>query len=641
MTCPTNAAEFRLAIVGGGPRSTYALERLAASIHRWPGQLRLDIFDPSGAFGAGWVHTWDQPPFAFLNRTSEEISFSADSSVTAARDIRPGAQEDTLATWVDQHEVPTLQAPTGRWLPRSVHGLALKAAFEAHVDQLRHSGRVDVHLHPHEVVGISSEDAQLLLRTSTGEVVPVDHALLVTGHAPHDPLRVPEQACLLAAAAASTSTVIASPYPLGEGLSEDAVAPGSDVVLRGTGLVAVDVVLHLTLGRGGRFVAGRDDVLVYEPSGREPGSVHAVSSSGIFPFARPAELSQTSPFIDSGNGRFLTRDALRRLRATYGRGERQRLDFDLEVLPIVILEMAHQYYSVGESGPVADAAARSVQAAYDAFLDGRVVEHATDLADAYVDSRRWAVPAFSWAWLCDPAASIRLQGKDRQAALAQHIEDDVEESWRGVRTSGLKAATSGVWRELRPLIAAAVDDGGLTIESARRFRSLHHRLHNRFANGPAPEVMRMMAALQRAGVLHLARGGGVVPGEHRLSVECDGSLHDTDHVVEAYLPPFHPDTTRTSLYRHMRDAGLLRLTHDGVDITPDHHPIGTGGFPDERLTILGPTLEGSRAFQISALRPQCDHEVMRNIVDWLDQVMDEVASRSAHSNPVMKETVPS
>ena len=39
--------------------------------------------------------------------------------------------------------------------------------------------------------------------------------------------------------------------------------------------------------------------------------------------------------------------------------------------------------------------------------------------------------------------------------------------------------------------------------------------------------------------------------------------------------------------------------------------------------ILGPPLEGRRAFQISALRPDCNHEVMRQLVVWLDHLIEE------------------
>src|SRR5690606_33022375 len=55
-------------------------------------------------------------------------------------------------------------------------------------------------------------------------------------------------------------------YPL-ESLSS--IPPGARVGVRGMGLAAVDVVLMLTVGRGGRFTPSEDG-LAYRASGREP-----------------------------------------------------------------------------------------------------------------------------------------------------------------------------------------------------------------------------------------------------------------------------------------------------------------------------------------------------------------------------------
>ncbi|QWL30282.1 FAD/NAD(P)-binding protein [Rathayibacter toxicus] len=71
----TSTITWRVAIVGAGPRATYTLERLSASIYRIPDEARLEIhvFDQSGYFGAGTIHAWDQPECSLMNRTADQV----------------------------------------------------------------------------------------------------------------------------------------------------------------------------------------------------------------------------------------------------------------------------------------------------------------------------------------------------------------------------------------------------------------------------------------------------------------------------------------------------------------------------------------------------------------------------------------
>lgn len=88
---------FRLAVVGGGPRSTYALERLAATIDRLNGRrLAVHVYELAGEFGAGQVHSAEQPHSSYLNRAGSQVSFAADPTVLGADPIRAPKERPTL-----------------------------------------------------------------------------------------------------------------------------------------------------------------------------------------------------------------------------------------------------------------------------------------------------------------------------------------------------------------------------------------------------------------------------------------------------------------------------------------------------------------------------------------------------------------
>ena len=89
-------------IVGGGPRGTGVLERIAASApefrDRLPGGLEVHLVDPYPA-GAGRIWRADQSALLWMNSMARDITLFADESVTCEGPIVPGpALDEGVAT---------------------------------------------------------------------------------------------------------------------------------------------------------------------------------------------------------------------------------------------------------------------------------------------------------------------------------------------------------------------------------------------------------------------------------------------------------------------------------------------------------------------------------------------------------------
>ncbi|MFI2791367.1 FAD/NAD(P)-binding protein, partial [Kitasatospora sp. NPDC018614] len=355
-----------LAVVGGGPRATYALERLSAQLDRLgPGQrLKVLVFERSGEFGAGQAHSPSQPATSFLNRVSSQVSFAADETTTGAGPLRTSRR--TLHEWCRERYArtgePDLDLGPADWPRRYVHGLALREAFDSYAADLRAHPRAELELHHAEVVRLRA-GRRLLLQTADGRRFEADQALLVTGHTHHDPLRGEPSRSRARFAAATGCHYVPYAYPL-DRLPEETGTVG----VAGTGLTAIDVILHLTEGRGGRFepVAGG---LRYVPSGAEPRRVVAFSGSGLFTFCRADDEKGDR----AHQGVHLTTEAIDRLRERHPEG----LDFERDVLPLIEREMAYLYEAAGGGSfdfartvdPLASAGAHTPEAYRKAVLD--------------------------------------------------------------------------------------------------------------------------------------------------------------------------------------------------------------------------------------------------------------------------------
>jgi FAD-NAD(P)-binding len=349
----------RLAIVGGGPTCTYAMERLAATADRLPAGAKLEIhvFDCGGQFGAGQVHSPRQPVTSFLNRIVGQVAFAADESVVTANPLLNAELRPTLLEWCRQQYAetkdPVFDLSAEDWPKRYVHGLALRSQFERYTALLGARPRVSVLLHTDEVIDLEELDEGLRVISAHGSApdLVADHVLMATGHSTNRPECSPLRARWWSFARKHRAVFVSAAYPLEENLNEEVVSTGHTVGCVGMGLTAIDLILYLSEGRGGRFIREESGRLRYTPSGAEPRLIVASSAAGLFTFARPFNAKEQDLAALEHTGVFLTENAIDRLRASVGvparigAGIRMQLDFERHVFPLIILEMAHLYYT--------------------------------------------------------------------------------------------------------------------------------------------------------------------------------------------------------------------------------------------------------------------------------------------------------
>ncbi|MEV6701821.1 FAD/NAD(P)-binding protein [Streptomyces sp. NPDC051453] len=433
---------MRLAIIGGGPYCTYAMERLAATVPAIPFSFRLEVhvFEKTGQFGAGGIHHPGQPRTSLLNRAASDICFGADESVAGAHDLLPPQLRLSLHEWCVRRFRESgnsrFDIAPGTLPQRRLHGLALKEFFSRYVEILESHPGVSVHLHRSEVTDLVEDGAETLrIVTADGDPQIAAHqVLMVTGHTLPDTDSSSGRQRHSAGVRPATARFIPCAYPLEERLSEEEIPSGQVVGCSGTMLTAVDAILHLTEGRGGRFVRQADDTLAYDPSGREPRAIVPSSESGLFAFARPMRVKGT-PNI-APRGVFLTYEAIDRLRDSCGVArrvdgeERMQLAYERHVLPLITLEMAYWHYAVLLGREFAAALVQGAVPAYESFLKGGgtpstgAADPLTQLlapVEALVDEAEAAIDAL----LGGRATYRRLIGQDRRwqfdAALARYV----------------------------------------------------------------------------------------------------------------------------------------------------------------------------------------------------------------------------
>ncbi|MFJ6213759.1 FAD/NAD(P)-binding protein [Streptomyces sp. NPDC092296] len=372
---------IHLAIVGGGPTCTYVLERLAALVREQGTESPLDIvvYDLSGEFGSGQVHSPGQTRTSYLNRIVGQVAFAADESVVDAGPLLAADERPTLLEWCRaRYEATgdrTFDVVAEDWPKRYVHGLALQDQFARYRDILAGIDEVTVTLRTAEVVDIEERGDRLAVRTADGAApFEADYVLMLTGHSANRPELNPHQVAWARFTERHPVRLVPNAYPLEKSLPPEQTGPGTTVGCLGMGLTGIDVILYLTEGRGGVFERDGDGRMSYRRCGAEPDAIVPFSRTGLFTFARPYNDKERDIAALEYRGPFLTVQAVRELRRTVGRPnlisgvEQRQLDFEAHVLPLVLLEMSLIYYSTLFGADFRELAIRGARPAYEKFL---------------------------------------------------------------------------------------------------------------------------------------------------------------------------------------------------------------------------------------------------------------------------------
>ncbi|PQZ85939.1 hypothetical protein CQ018_19350 [Arthrobacter sp. MYb227] len=288
---------YTIAVVGAGPRGTSVLERIEAvlkdSQHRGR-MLRVLIFEPFEP-GAGRVWSTAQSRL-FLMNTPALFPTVAPERV---QDGEPGLSfeqwralggDGALLSSVESEELAGLSR--GSYPPRALYGRYLRHVFDTVISALKVLPQIaEVQILRAEVRHLEQTDLGYELRAQPmstqyphpaveGEVenFTVDAVVLALGHVPAH--LNPAQSVIAAAAQDANLSYQGPNVP--SDVAWERIRPGQRVLVRGLGLNFFDVMVALTVGRGGEFRqvnGGPGRELEYWSSGNEP-KIMAASRRG-------------------------------------------------------------------------------------------------------------------------------------------------------------------------------------------------------------------------------------------------------------------------------------------------------------------------------------------------------------------------
>jgi len=521
---------YRIAIVGLGPKGLYAFERLLAQLGKIEGEQEIEVhlFEKSGNYGAGAIYDPNQPNYLLMNYPNRNID------VWPTENLKPVVEHSpSFSEWLTNRTPEKVASYDDQFASRSLVGKYLKDSFENLYKRGIQSYRIIKH--SCAVVDISKMEEAYKMRLKVAmdgedQTLIVNNILISTGHCSWkgsfeerkhgDGTKIPEK---------STVPFI---YPVNLKLSK--VQGNTPVAIKGMCLTFIDAVLALTEGRGGRFLTKNDDLVVYEPSYKEPSIIYAFSRTG---------LPMVPRSVDEGKKAYrpvyFTHDSIRR-----SMGNGQKPCFLKHILPLYKLETEYRYYTV-------------------AFKNKGLTlypeDNANGLRRQILDFHKDYTEEYPFRFE-NMFRSVDIQNPSVKLGPLAYLRYLVEEAELGSEKSPFMAAAM-TWGKISGLFRGVYNFGGMTAESHQMFDQNFRSQLNRISYGPPLTNMKKIVALVESGILNLdyAKKPNLLWKQNRwhLGVKNRKPV-EAEMLVDARIPTNVSQADWSPLLKGMQKNELLR-----------------------------------------------------------------------------------
>lgn len=637
-----------ITFIGAGPRTAGIVERFIANqpeIDDRP--VILHLVDPHPP-GAGRIWRDKQSGLLTLNSMAGDVTMFTDNSCAIDGPIVSGPN---LAAWakevregrirnidIDPATDPELAEELRNLTPasfptRRLHERYMTWFLEQAVDRLSPGSKVM--WHRDEAVSVDDDATGTQVVTlANGDELTTDLVIYSFGHLGSE--LTGEARYFSDFAAVKGATYLPPSYTADVDLGE--FEAGSEIIVRGLGLVAIDLIVILTLGRGGEFVRDAAGALKYLPSGREP-KLLLGSRRGV-PYrskvsATPRGERYVPRYFDAAT-------AQRIAESTPG------LDFSDHLYPRIRREVLHAYYLELFTG-----SPERVAISWSDFLDG--LDRLDLDSAAYAELVERAVPdpqdRLDLGELDHPLAGVHLgDAEELQAWTRDYIADNVHRS-TDPRYSEMQALFNGILYAFMAAAEISTSPNWEGVSYIREYQRRWYKFFSYIASGPPPERLEQLNALSEAGIVEFLGAGLLVTADNETgefvakSATIPGERR-TRALIDAWLPEASTDHTDSLVLRDLLESGAGREQRVGavsnglVEVRmSDSRVIRAGGGVHPRRFAVGsgtsrPNAGAFSRPNINALAFREWDSVARGVLTQLRHIRE--AARTPESAPALK-----
>lgn len=589
---PTEESEsIYIAIIGGGPKGFYALDRFINKIIHLNTEKRINIhwFNHTRDFAAGPNFQPHLPSYLIMNDCIAEISCWEDQNKPH---ILPKRLK--LIDWINENKSGENEPRHGDFCSRELMGLYLMDALKNTLENIPNT--MDIKLINANVIDIDVVEEKIKVTTSKKRLpYQYESTIICTGHSYANM----EEENLLATDVSENIMYLPQAYPVE--LLDD-IPSQVDVAIKGIGLTFMDAVLHLTEGRGGIFYK-QDQEYRYLPSGYEP---------TIYPFSRRNLPMLPRNAFWEGNKyqlKIMTEDWVNSLKSRNG-----QLNFERDILPIYNLETQLAFYSHVHSTKE--------------LSDSEIL----DFIDSFDSSKLFSISA-----LIDPMTYSKVQ---MESNYHEFIVDlgiySLKLSDQGELKSPMAAAIAAL-REGFYKIADLFAHNGFDEDSQESFEKHWMAFINHTAFGPPRDSIDKLFCLAKDGFVKFifSEEPSISISDNSLKIKNSYIEKEFNYFIDARIPKGNLKLKNNLLFERMQKKGYVREIVNGkyengkIAVQKDGRLIGN--INNALIYLYGIPTDGTFLQNDSLSRK------INNFSDeWSVATMDRIAEKYSCRNNKME-----
>jgi len=570
---------YTFAIVGMGPRGSYALECLIAAVADSPlaSQVKLLLFNEAVHVGAGHVYDVDQPETNWINISERALELGSRAELFVGETAVPAFP--SYHSWAGIKRSPWPADLDDSFPPRAHVGEYLSARAKSLIEPLEKAGLAALmHTRIEHLVEV---DSRWSIQDSHGQTWMADEVLLTVGH---QPTTTDDQIAVWKEAVAHHHHLLlrTHPYPVLPLVNHLEKHDGkATIAIRGYGLAMMDVVRALALSTGEFSTEEMEGCsLLYR---QRPGC-----ELQLVPFSLDGLPMSPKPQTPALDAQFApTTDELKQLRNLLASRDAQESATNADLLIEAMVPVAARVF--------------------------------TDLPKQHADAPTTSVDIeiLMRSWLRDPETA-HPSLNDRSTPPTVVLSEFVSMA-TGASPISVDYCLGQVWRHCHPTIYASLSYNRLNDDALAATIALDERV-KRYSFGPPVESIRQLCALASSGVLQLdfvndpdivcdSRGWTLTSGEQSVtaSVMVDSVLDGPR--LEDVASPLITDLLRHSNIQPVHDKLGIATLEDATVCSADHDMRAT-------LSVLGRLAKGT-VMGVDAIlecygdRPRCWAESAR------------------------------
>jgi len=577
---------YTIAIVGMGPRGSYALECLTAAIADSPlaSQVELLLFNDAAHVGAGHVYDVDQPETNWINISERALELESRAELNFGG--TPVCGFPSYHSWAGIERGPWPVDLNDAFPPRAHVGEYLNARARSLIQPLEEAGAAA--LIQTRVERLDELGSRWSIEDSQDRTWLADEVLLTVGH---QPTTTDDQIAGWEDAVAHHRHLLlrTQPYPIAPIVDHLENHGGkATIAIRGYGLAMMDVVRKLAVSTGEfSTVETEDGPLLYR---QRPGC-----ELKLVPFSLDGLPMSPKPQTPALDALFApTSTELKQLESILSSRDAQESAANAELLIEAVVPIAARVF--------------------------------TDLPNRHADAPTTSsdVESLMRSWLTDPETahpSLNSRSTPPQLVLSEFVSMAT-----GSSPISVDYCVGQVWRHCHPIIYASLSYNRLNDDALAATIELDERV-KRYSFGPPVESIRQLSALASSGVLQLdfvddpdivcdSRGWTLTSGQQSVtaSVMVDSVLDGPR--LEDVVSPLITDLLRDSAIQPVHDK-LGIATRENATVCPAQHDLSA------TLSVLGRLAKGT-VIGVDAIL-ECYGDRPRR---WADGAQSRLAGRT-------------